>query len=176
MAKYNALTEDFEEVTVLEKPALFTPARIDRSTVPHGYHLYEVRHDDDCRGDAVQIARNIYVNHWGSLITRDEIELGADGFLDIAPEDLNYSAGDCRNISDFMAKYKVVLNMDEQENTQFIWTPIKLTDKATDRSVHITIVERELYLSGFFTFEDFWNGENPPETLEEPELKLRREQ
>jgi hypothetical protein len=104
MERYNALTEDFEEVTILDKPALFTPLRIDRSTVPHGYYLYEVRHDDDCSGDAVQIARNIYVNHWGSLITRDEIAL-PDGFLDIEPEDLNYGTGDCRSMRDFMAKY-----------------------------------------------------------------------
>ena len=103
--RYNAMTEDFQEATILEKPALFTPTRIDRATVPYGYHLYEVRHDDDCQGDAVQIARNIIVNHWGSLITKDEIELAPDGFLDIGPEDLNYSCGDCRSIRDFMAKY-----------------------------------------------------------------------
>ena len=52
--------------------------------------------------------------------------------------------------------------MNEDERPSFIWTPIKLTDKATGRSVHITIFERELYLSGFFTFEDFWEGEHPP--------------
>lgn len=51
--RYNAMKEDFEEVTILDKPALFTSLRIDRNTVPHGYHLYEVRHDDDCQGDAV---------------------------------------------------------------------------------------------------------------------------
>ena len=31
-----------------------------------------------------------------------------------------------------------------------------MNDKATGRSVHITIFERELYLSGFFNFEDLW--------------------
>jgi len=36
------------------------------------------------------------------------------------------------------------------------WRPIILTDKTTGRSVHITIFERELYKSGFFTFEDLW--------------------
>jgi len=66
--------------------------------------------------------------------------------------------------------------MDEYKSEPFIWTPIKLTDKATGRSVHITIVERELYLSGFFTFEDFWAGENPPGTQEKSELNKREEQ
>ena len=65
--------------------------------------------------------------------------------------------------------------MDEYKPEPFIWTPIKLTDKATGRSVHITIFERELYLSGFFTFEDFWASENPPEATEETKLNERRE-
>ena len=51
--------------------------------------------------------------------------------------------------------------MEDSNNGSFIWTPIKLTDKATGRTVYITIFERELYLSGFFTFEDFWQGEHP---------------
>lgn len=105
MSRYNAINEAFEEVTLLGRPALFTLVRIDRATVPNGYHLYEVRHDDDCQGDAVQIARSIIVNHWGSIITREEIELGTDGFLGIEPEDLYYSTGDCQNMVDFMAKY-----------------------------------------------------------------------
>ena len=105
MPRYNAMSEDFQEAEILGKPALFTPIRIDCATVPYGYHLYEVRHDDDSQGDAVQIARNIYVNHWGSLIMRDELELPSDGFLDIKPENLNYSTGDCRSMTDFIAKY-----------------------------------------------------------------------
>ena len=37
------------------------------------------------------------------------------------------------------------------------WRPIILKDRNSDRSVHITIFEREMYKSGFFTFEDLWN-------------------
>lgn len=108
MARYNAMTMDFEEVTIFEKPALFTPLRIDCGTVPQGYYLYEVRHDDDGQGDAVQIARNIVVNHWGSIITQDEIPPHPDGYLDIELEDLNYSAGDCRSMGNFIKKYPEV--------------------------------------------------------------------
>jgi len=105
MAKYNAMAESLEEVEVFEKPALFTPIRIDCSTVPSGYHLYEVRHDDDCQGDAVEIARNIFANHWGSIITKDEIELSTESNLLIDPMDINYGTGDCRTMAEYMAKY-----------------------------------------------------------------------
>jgi len=37
------------------------------------------------------------------------------------------------------------------------WRPITLTDKATGRSVNITILDREMYKSGIFSFEDLWN-------------------
>ena len=57
MARYNAMEETFTEVRVLGKPALFHDLRIDRSTVPKGLYLYEVRHDDEGWGDPVQIAK-----------------------------------------------------------------------------------------------------------------------
>ena len=105
MARFNAMTEHFEEVTILNKPALFTSLRIDRNTVPRGYHYYEIRHDDDCQGDAVQIARGIMVNHWGGVITRDVISLPSDGYLNIEPEALNFVMGTCVTMKDFMEKY-----------------------------------------------------------------------
>ena len=109
MARYNAMQEDFEEVTILNKPALFSSLRIDRNTIPRGYHLYEVRHDDECQGIAVQIARGIMVNHWGTLITRDEIKLPPDGYLDLEPEDLNYTTGECDSMKEFMEKYPSIV-------------------------------------------------------------------
>ena len=105
MPRYNAMTEDFEEVTLFSQPCIFTPLRIERSSIPIGYHLYEVRHDDDCQGDAVQIAQNVVVNHWGSLITRNKIMLPTDGYLDLIPDDLNYGTGDCRSMEEFIVKY-----------------------------------------------------------------------
>ena len=105
MARFNAMTENFEEVEILGKPALFSSLRIDRSTLPKGLYLYEVRHDDGCQGIACQIARGIMVNHWGTLITREPIKLPPDGYRDIEPEDLNYCTGDCSTVKEYVEKY-----------------------------------------------------------------------
>ncbi|MGF6990525.1 hypothetical protein M2150_001790 [Lachnospiraceae bacterium PM6-15] len=105
MARANAMTERFEEMTILWKPALFTPIRIDRASVPVGYNMYEVRHDDNGWGEPVQIARGIMVNHWGTLITRDPIKLDRDGRLDITPEDFKYDTGKCQSMEDFIKTY-----------------------------------------------------------------------
>lgn len=71
----NAMTEKFEEVTVLEKPMIFTCLRIDRDTVPKGLYVYEVRHDDDQQGIPMEIAEHILVNHWGTLISSKPVRL-----------------------------------------------------------------------------------------------------
>lgn len=128
MARYEAMTTDFEEVTIFGKPALFTPIRIDHSTVPVGFYLYEVRHDDDCQGDAVQIAQSIAVNHWGSLVTKDEIQLSADGYLDIEPEDLNYGTGDCRNMGTLWQSIRLIMVARGTSNMAYKLLPTKEDD------------------------------------------------
>mgnify|MGYP000116842500 CR=1 FL=1 len=67
--RVNAMTEQFEDVTVLGHPMIFTCLRVDRDTVPEGLYMYEVRHDDDQQGDPVQIGNWIMVNHWGTIIS-----------------------------------------------------------------------------------------------------------
>ena len=37
------------------------------------------------------------------------------------------------------------------------WRPVTLHDRSSDRSVNITILDREMYKSGIFSFEDLWN-------------------
>ena len=59
----DARKERFELVEVLGHPMLFTCLRVDRSTVPKGLYLYEVRNDDDQCGLPVEIGRWVMVNH-----------------------------------------------------------------------------------------------------------------
>ena len=87
----NAMTEHYEEITVCGKPALFTSFRIKRDTVPDGLYAYDVRHDDDCRGIPCEIAPFIMVNHWGTIILAEPLELPDDGRRYIDEEtDWNY--------------------------------------------------------------------------------------
>ena len=115
MGKYpvDVMEEDFEEVTVLGQPMLFTCARVDRSTVPKGLYMYEVRHDDDQRGDPVQIARWIMVNHWGTLISNKPVWLEPsktvnNAYRDIDPEkDWNYE-GTSSTAKEYIQKHPPV--------------------------------------------------------------------
>ena len=72
-------TTVFEDVSVFDRPMLFTCCRCDRSTLPKGMYMYEVRHDDDQQGIPCEIAEHILVNHWGTLITNKSIKLKSNG-------------------------------------------------------------------------------------------------
>ena len=89
---FNAMTEHYEEITVCGKPALFTSIRIKRDTVPDGLYTYDVRHDDECRGIPCEIAPYVMVNHWGTIILAEPLELPDDGRRYIDEEtDWDYS-------------------------------------------------------------------------------------
>ena len=75
MERADIRDEIFEEVTVFGYPMLFTCLHCDRNTLPKGMFMYEVRHDDDCQGIPCEIAENIFINHWGTLISNRPISL-----------------------------------------------------------------------------------------------------
>ena len=51
-------------------------------------------------------------------------------------------------------------------NEHTTWQPITITEKATGRSLSITILEREMYLSGLFIFEDLSQIYTEPDNAE----------
>lgn len=82
MARTDATTIAFECVEFMGQPVLFTDWKIDRSTIPDGLHLYEVRHTDDDWGAPCQLGHRIVVNFYGSIVSNQPIQLPPDGLLD----------------------------------------------------------------------------------------------
>lgn len=103
--RYSADELYYENVIVLGYGALFTNERIRQDTVPVGWHLYEVRHDDECQGIPCEIARGILVNFWGSLLMHDKLsEVEKEGYLCISEEEwIDDSAGYCL-LSEYLEK------------------------------------------------------------------------
>lgn len=66
--KYAMNSIEFERVEVFGKPALFTDLRVDRATVPEGYHIYDVRGSDYDSGKLNTLEHHVYVNHAGTVI------------------------------------------------------------------------------------------------------------
>ena len=73
----SAAEEKYELMEMLGQTVLFTNMRIDRSTVPEGLYVYDVRHDDDCTGEICEVKPSVMVNHWGTIICKEPIQLDA---------------------------------------------------------------------------------------------------
>jgi len=71
----NAMTEEFEHIELFGKPVLFTTARVESSTVPDGWHRYEIRGSDYNPGEFCTIERRVIVNHAGTVLSPEEIPL-----------------------------------------------------------------------------------------------------
>lgn len=78
----DARTEEFQHIEVFDKFALFTNARIDRTTVPEGWYCYDFRGTGDDPGELHFIEESVVVNHSGSILMPEKLELPASGQLD----------------------------------------------------------------------------------------------
>ena len=64
-------------VDVQGKPYLFTNLRVIRESIPEGLYAYDVR--DDCDGIFWQIQPRVLVNHWGTIIGCQPVDLDDTG-------------------------------------------------------------------------------------------------
>lgn len=71
--------EKFELYEFQGHPVLFTPSRVKylKETLPEDIEVYEIRHSDE-GFEACQLARNIWVNHYGTFLSIGKIDLGKD--------------------------------------------------------------------------------------------------
>lgn len=114
------MNDEFEVITIFDRPVLFTSERIDRDCVPEGLYCYDIRHDDECSGDMVELKDYILVNHWGTVLSAKPFEprefegrmfSSKEGIV-IGDEDYNYT-GDEMTVSEYIEKYEEL----EQEHS-----------------------------------------------------------
>lgn len=89
----DARKEQFEAVGVCGVPALFTVNRIDRKTVPKGMYAYDMRTSADDWSQPCLLARQVTVDHYGTVLTATPIDLPRDGCRDLTPEDFVQGSG-----------------------------------------------------------------------------------
>ena len=103
--RYSAEELYYETVTMRGYKALFTNERIKQETVPEGWHLYEVRHDDECQGIPCGIAKGVLVNFWGSLLMLDKLpEVEEEGYLCIDEEEWTDGMSEGYLLNDYLEK------------------------------------------------------------------------
>lgn len=71
----DAKTAQFDAVTVLNVPMLFTYGYVDPATLPKGVYQYAVRHHSEDTKKPIQICDWAVVNRYGSLLSTTPLRL-----------------------------------------------------------------------------------------------------
>ena len=81
----NIEDEEYQQIEMLGKPALFTNAHLTDADIPQGLYCYHLRHSDD--GDRFcSVEPKVGVNHGGSVITKEPIDFGEQGYISFAED------------------------------------------------------------------------------------------
>lgn len=88
--------EKYAEITLFDKPALFSDGRIDRDKLPEGLFCYDLRGSGNDPGEPVSVENRVVVNHAGSVILAESLDFGEDGYLSLGDdmEHMNFLSGD----------------------------------------------------------------------------------
>ena len=73
--------EKYDLVELFGKPALFTSERLSPAKIPSGLYVSHVRGDDETTGGFAELAPRVLVNHFGSIVTKEPIDFGKDGYI-----------------------------------------------------------------------------------------------
>lgn len=91
--------EEFETIEIEGRTALFTNNKMTDADIPKGLNCYHLRHGDD--GDFCTLEKNVTVNHAGSVIVREPIELGENGCISLNSENAPNFTGKTTLMEDF---------------------------------------------------------------------------
>ena len=88
LCKRNAqyyLDDKFDAVEVCDVKGVFTYERIAKQDVPEGLYKYDLRYSDEI-GEFTSIEKNVIVNHGGTVLLKEQLDLGPDGVIEFNEE------------------------------------------------------------------------------------------
>lgn len=135
MSRRDANKDTYEEIELFGMKMLLTMARIDRTSVPEGLHLYELRHSDEDWCDPVQIGKGVLVNFYGTVLSREPVELNADGFLDLDADAIGYLDSGTVELKDYLAQ-KPTMQLRAQPLTDADFQ-MCFSDKTLDKTMGV---------------------------------------
>ena len=93
LKKETILDEQLQEIEIFDKPGLFSNSRLRDEDVPEGLYRYDLRGSDYDPGQPILVEKTVIVNHAASVMMAEELDLGADGRLELGEEGLNFTGG-----------------------------------------------------------------------------------
>ena len=115
LCKRNAqyyLDDKFDAVEVCDVKGIFTNEHIVEQDVPKGLYKYDLRYSDET-GEFTSIEKNVIANHGGTVLLKEPLGLGANGFIEFNEETSPNFLGYEETPREFLAE-------NEQEETNEI--------------------------------------------------------
>ena len=107
--------EKYQEIELFDKPGLFSNGRIVRDNLPEGVYCYDLRGSDYDPGEPVCVEERVVVNHAGSVLLTDPLELAENGRLMLTEEEgLNFVGG-FSTLAQFLQEQKKDRHTEEVE-------------------------------------------------------------
>ena len=107
--------EQYQEVELFEKPALFSNWRVSRDDLPEGVYCYDLRGSDDDPGEPIYVENRVGVNHAGTVLLTEPLDLPTEGYIRLTEEEgLNFTGG-FSTLSKFLQDQKKDRNTEEVE-------------------------------------------------------------
>lgn len=104
----------FQEITIFNKPALFTPYRIDSKVLPKRVYKYECQHNDNQDGTITMIGKCIHVNFWGTILSAKKIGLN-HGYRNINENiNINFINNEPVKLSSYLKKFLVTKQIPQR--------------------------------------------------------------
>ena len=95
----NFSDEEFEVIEIEGQTAMFTNIRMTDADIPKGLHCYHLRHGDD--GNFCALEKSVAVNHGGSVIVNEPIDLGENGCISLNDENAPNFTGETTLMEEF---------------------------------------------------------------------------
>ena len=107
--------EQYQEIELFDKPGLFSNGRIVRDNLPEDVYCYDLRGSDYDPGEQVCVEERVVVNHAGSVLLTEPLELAEDGRLMLTEEEgLNFVGG-FSTLAQFLQEQKKDRHTEEVE-------------------------------------------------------------
>ena len=107
--------EKYQEIELFDKPGLFSNGRIARDNLPEGVYCYDLRGSDYDPGEPVCVEERVVVNHAGSVLLTEPLDMAEDGRLMLTEEEgLNFVGG-FSTLAQFLQEQKKDRHTEEVE-------------------------------------------------------------
>ena len=172
LQKENLLNEKLQEIEIFDKPGLFSNGRLRDEDVPEGLYRYDLRGSDYDPGQPITVEKTVVVNHAASVLMAEELDLGAEGRLELGEEGLNFTGAEL-TVREFMEeqqqKNNALIHIDSYhiavEGHIGTWYAIDETEIGGEKFFLLEHEERgdmaacvAVNEHGKLVAEDLWNG------------------